>query len=88
MDEILYFDGWADGAVQLGNAIEEHVVYRITGARSIKDMVRFSAPQYYLRFRAEPGIQAYEESASNRIPFSHHMIDGGPRELVEQCADA
>ena len=58
MDEIVYFDGWAEGDAQAENTLEEYVAYRITAARKIDATPVCSTLRlpYYLSFVPPAGI--------------------------------
>ena len=50
-DEILFIDGWADGATQMGQTLVDKRVYRICGARKIDNTPKYSTSSlpYFLR---------------------------------------
>ena len=58
IDEVLFMEGWADGATQMCNAVARGVVYRIAGAKKIDSKPRYPTSKlaYFLRFVPPLGV--------------------------------
>ena len=88
LSDVLYIDGWADGAQQLANAMQEGNVYRISGAKMIDTAPRYSTSPlpYYLRVVPPIGvktkIELCIENPWNELPQRHPFIDIGSLKRV------
>ena len=77
LGEVLYMDGWADGATQLIASVKEGSVYRIYGARKIDSAPTYSTSRldYHLRVIAPIGlktrIELYEASPWSDLLLHH-----------------
>ena len=62
-DEVLFMEGWADGATQMYKAVTRGVVYRIAGAKKIDSKPRYSTSKllYFLRFVPPLGVNTMIE---------------------------
>ena len=58
IDEVLFMEGWADGATQMCNAVARGVIYRIAGGKKIDSKPRYSTSklQYFFRFVSPLGV--------------------------------
>ena len=58
IDEVLFMEGWADGATQMYKAVVRGQVYRIAGAKKIDSVPRYSTSKlsYFLRFVPPIGV--------------------------------
>ena len=58
IDEVLYMEGWADGATQMYKAVTRGQVYRIAGAKRVDSMPRYSTSKlsYFLCFVPPLGV--------------------------------
>jgi hypothetical protein len=81
VDEVLFIDGWADGANQLAQAMERGRVYRIVDAKKIDDSPRYSTSRlpYFLRFVPPIGVNTkiveYTESPWAELPLHHPFAE-------------
>ena len=49
-DEVLFMEGWADGATQMYKAVTRGVVYRIVGAKKIDSKLRYFTSKSCISF--------------------------------------
>ena len=81
MGEVLFIEGWADGARQLAQALQRGQVYRIKDAKKIDSKPRFSTSKldYYLRVVPPIGvntkIEVWVEGPSVPLPSHHPFVD-------------
>ena len=81
IDEVLFIDGWGDGATQLARALTRGSVYRIAGAKKVDSSPRYSTSRlpYFLRFVPPLGvatqIELYNEAPWRDVPVHHPFAD-------------
>ena len=81
MGEVLFIEGWADGARQLARALQRGQVYRIKDAKIINSKPKFSTSRLdsYLRFVPPIGvstkIEVWVEGPSVPLPLHHPFVD-------------
>ena len=81
IDEVLFIDGWGDGAAQLARALTRGSVYRIAGAKKIDSSPRYSTSRlpYFLRFVPPLGlatqIELYNEAPWRDVALHHPFAD-------------
>ena len=77
LDEVLFLDGWADAATQMGQTFKDKHVYRICGARKIDETPKYSTSTlpYFLRIVPPIGvntkIEEYTASPWAELPMHH-----------------
>ena len=89
IDEVLFIEGWADGARQLAEALPRGGVYRIADAKKVEATPRFSTSRlsYYLRFVPPIGVNTkiaiYTENPWADLPLHHPFVDFESLKRVE-----
>ena len=81
IDEVLFMEGWADGATQMYKAVTRGQVYRIAGAKKVDSMPRYSTSKlsYFLRFVPPLGVNTMIELWNlcplTDLPLHHPFVD-------------
>ena len=81
IEEVLFLEGWADGARQLANAVQRGHVYRIAGAKKVASKPRFSTSKlpYFLRFVTPIGVNTKIEEWTacpfKALPLHHPFVE-------------
>ena len=90
VDEVLFLEGWADGARQLANAVQRGQVYRIAGTKKVHSKPRYSTSRlsYYLRLVPPLGvnskIEVWTACPLTDLPLHHPFVELKSLQRVEE----
>ena len=90
IDDVLFLEGWADGARQLADATQRGQVYRIAGAKKVDSKPRYSTSKlpYFLRFVPPLGvntkIEVWTACPLTDLPLHHPFVELKSLKRVEE----